>query len=93
MKTFVTAQGVPLIAFEGGNAKMMCRRLSRPSADDGVVVIDVAQGRCARSSHRNGRAVTFGFSRQSVALNHYYFYVPELQGTCPDCRAQRPATR
>jgi hypothetical protein len=39
MKTFATAQGVPLIAFERG-------------------------------------AVTFDFSCQLVALNHYYFYVP-----------------
>jgi hypothetical protein len=46
---------------------------------DGVVVIGVAQEKMrAFKAHRlpaRGRAVSFDFSRQSVAVNHYYFYV------------------
>jgi len=50
----------------------------RPLAD-GVVVIGVAQEkmRAFKAHKRSGRqgGVTFDFSRQSVAVNHDYFYL------------------
>lgn len=67
--------GVPLIALERGNAKMMWT----PTIALPLMTVWSSsawrKGRCARSRHKNGRAVTSDFSRQSVALNHYYFYV------------------
>ena len=47
----------------------------------GVVVIGVAQEKMrAFKAHKlsgRGKAVSFDFSRQSVAVNHYYFYVQD----------------
>jgi hypothetical protein len=48
---------------------------------NGVVVIGVAQEKMrAFKAHKltgRGKAVSFDFSRQSVAVNHYYFYVQD----------------
>jgi hypothetical protein len=55
-------------------------RARRPLTD-GVVVIGVAQEKMrAFKAHKRSGAqggVTFDFSRQSVAANHYYFYVQD----------------
>ena len=52
-----------------------------PGAEnDGVVVIGVAQKMRAFKAHKRvgpQGGVTFDFSRQSVAVNHYYFYVQD----------------
>jgi hypothetical protein len=72
-----------MIAFERGQRKddvvAECRA-QRPMAD-GVVVIGVAQEkmRAFKAHKRSGPqgSVTFDFSRQSVAVNHYYFCVQD----------------
>jgi hypothetical protein len=81
IKTYATTQAVPLITFERGQRKddvVAEYRARRPLAD-GVVVIGVAQEkmRAFKAHKRLGPAggVTFDFSRQPVAVNHYYFYV------------------
>jgi hypothetical protein len=55
-------------------------RARRPR-NEGVVVIGVAQEkmRAFKAHKRSGPqgGVTFDFSRQSVAVNHYYFYVQD----------------
>ena len=58
------------------------RRIARGGRwTDGVVVIGVAQEkmRAFKAHKRSGPqgGVTFDFSRQSVAVNHYYFYVQD----------------
>jgi hypothetical protein len=83
IKTFAATQDVPLIAFERGQRKddvVAAYRLRRP-LDEGVVVIGVAQEkmRAFKAHKRSGPCggVTFDFSRQSVAVNHYYFYLQD----------------
>jgi hypothetical protein len=83
IKTYATTQKVPLITFERGQRKddvVADYRARRPVAD-GVVVIGVAQEkmRAFKAHKRSGPqgGVTFDFSRQSVAVNHYYFYVQD----------------
>ena len=83
IKAYATTQQAPLIAFERGQRKddvVAAHRARRPM-DDGVVVIGVAQEKMrafkAQKRRGQGKAVSFDFSRQSVAVNHYYFYVQD----------------
>ena len=83
IKAFATTQDVPLIAFDRGDRKddvVAHYRRDRP-INDGVVVIGVAQEkmRAFKAQKRSGPqgGVTFDFSRQSVNVNHYYFYVQD----------------
>jgi hypothetical protein len=83
IKTYATTQDIPLITFERGPRKddvVATHRAQRP-LKDGVVVIGVAQERMrAFKAHKlsgRGKPVSFDFSRQSVAVNHYYFYVQD----------------
>jgi len=83
IKTYATTHDVPLIAFERGQRKddVVADYRARRPMDDGVVVIGVAQEkmRAFKAQKRSGPqgGVTFDFSRQSVAVNHYYFYVQD----------------
>jgi hypothetical protein len=81
IKAYATTHDVPLITFERGHRKdevVAAHRARRP-VTDGVVVIGVAQEKMrAFKGHKCATprgGVTFDFSRQSVAVNHYYFYV------------------
>ena len=83
IKRYATTQAIPLITFERGQRKddvVAAHRAQRPM-QDGVVVIGVAQEKMrAFKAHKlagRGKAVSFDFSRQSVAVNHYYFYVQD----------------
>jgi hypothetical protein len=85
MKTCATTQDVPLITFERGQRKddvVADYRARRPLAE-GVVVIGVAHEKMrafkAQKRRGPGKAVSFDFSRQSVAVNHYYFYLQDLE--------------
>jgi hypothetical protein len=78
---FARREGVPVVHFERGQRKddvASQLRAERPTTD-GVVFIGVAQEKMAsfkaqkRSSPHGG--VQFDFSRQPVAVNHYYFYL------------------
>ena len=83
IKTFATTQDVPLIAFERSQRKddVVAEYRARRPMDDGVIVIGVAQEKMrafkAQKRCGPGKAVSFDFSRQSVAVNHYYFYVQD----------------
>lgn len=74
---------VPIVQFERGQRKddVAARYRGRFQAADGVVFIGVAQERQysfkAIKRITPPRAVHFSFSRQSVAVNHYYFYVQD----------------
>jgi hypothetical protein len=83
IKTYAATLDVPLIAFERGQRKddVVAEHRARRPMDDGVIVIGVAQEkmRAFKAQKRAGPqgGVTFDFSRQSVAVNHYYFYVQD----------------
>jgi hypothetical protein len=83
IKTYATTHDIPLLTFERGQRKddvVAVHRAQRPMAD-GIVVIGVAQEKMrAFKAHQlpgRGKAVSFDFSRQPVAVNHYYFYVQD----------------
>ena len=83
IKTYPTTHSVRLITFERGPRKdeVVADYRVRPPLADGVVVIGVAQEkmRAFKAHERSGPqgGVSFDFSRQSVAVNHYYFYVQD----------------
>jgi hypothetical protein len=83
IKTYASMHDVPLITFERGQRKddVVAEHRARRPMDDGVVVIGVAQEKMrafkAQKRCGPGKAVSFDFSRQSVAVNHYYFYVQD----------------
>jgi hypothetical protein len=83
--TYAATHDVPLIEFERGQRKddvVADYRRRRPMTE-GVVVIGKAQEkmRAFKAHKRSGPqgGVTFDFSRQSVAVNHYYFYVQDAE--------------
>lgn len=83
VKAFAVDTTVPLIEFKSGQDKdaIVATHRARFRGDDGVVVIGVAQekARAFKAHKRTGPqgGVTFDFTRQSVAVNHYYFYVQD----------------
>jgi hypothetical protein len=81
LTAFARRHLVPLIQFERGQRKdaVAAHYRARFHADEGVVFIGVAQERQfsfkATKHITPPHAVRFSFSRQSVAVNQYYFYV------------------
>ena len=81
VQQFARDHRVPLVAFEHGDSKdalVNTYRARRP-AREGVVIVGVAQEKMrsfkAHARQHPGSTPTFDFSRQSVAVNHYYFYL------------------
>ncbi len=78
---FAGTQGLEVVPFERGESKdvRVAKDRARFTAPEGVVFIGVAQEkmRSFKGYRRQGQGRTpvFDFSRQSVAVNHYYFYV------------------
>jgi hypothetical protein len=74
---------IPLVSFERGESKdeFVAPYRTRFTAREGVVLIGVAQEKMrsfkAHKRQGRGRTPVFDFSRQSVAVNHYYFYVQD----------------
>jgi len=71
---------IPIVPFVRGQRKddVAASYRARFTADEGVVFIGVAQERAISFKASQARGVTgcyFTFSRQPVAVNHYYFYV------------------
>ena len=83
VETFAADHTVPLIKFESGQDKdaIVATHRTRTAQQDGVIVIGVAQekARAFKAHKRSGPqgGVTFDFTRQSVSVNHYYFYVQD----------------
>jgi len=74
--------GIPLIHFEHGQRKDEIVATYRESfaKAEGVVVIGIAQEKATgfKAKKRNqGQMVGFDYSRQSVYVNQYYFYVQD----------------
>jgi hypothetical protein len=76
---------VPIVQFERGQRKddLAAQYGARFHAAEGVVFIGVAQERQfsfkATKHVVPPHAVHFSFSRQSVAVNHYYFYIQDAE--------------
>src|SRR3989442_2677041 len=83
IKTFAESRRIPIVRFERGQRKddVAARYRSRFKHAEGVVFIGIAQEKAssfkARKSFGPGGGVYFQFSRQPVAVNHYYFYVQD----------------
>src|SRR6266851_4828360 len=81
VQEFAATQRLEVVPFERGESKdeRVAKDRARFTAHEGVVVIGVAQEKMRSfKAHRRqgqGRTPVFDFSRQSVAVNHYYFYV------------------
>jgi hypothetical protein len=81
VEQFAQRHRVPLVAFERGESKdaFLAPYRARFTAREGVVLIGVAQEKMRSfKAHKRpgpGHTPVFDFSRQSVAVNHYYFYV------------------
>ena len=79
IRRFVRTQEIASVRFERGQRKddVVAPYRARFEKSEGVVLVGVAQERMRSfraSKHRDGRAVSFDFSRQPVAVNHFYFY-------------------
>jgi hypothetical protein len=81
VNTFAQRYQIPLISFPPNQRKddVVARYRRRFTAREGVVVIGVAQEKMRSfKAHKRagpGTKITFDFSRQPVAVNHYYFYL------------------
>ena len=79
--TFAATHEIPKVAFESGQDKdaLVAHYRARFTAGEGVVVVGTAQEKMrAFKAHKRRTptgSVTFDFSRQSVAVKHFYFYV------------------
>jgi hypothetical protein len=85
VQDFAQRHRIPLIPFESKQRKddIVAEYRRRFTGKEGVVVIGVAQEKMRSfKAHKRvgpGTRVTFDFSRQSVAVNHYYFYVQDRE--------------
>jgi hypothetical protein len=83
--TFAGTGQIPIVHFERGQRKddVAAEHRARFTGPEGVVFIGVAQERAsafkARKLTGSDQGVLFEFSRQSVAVNHYYFYVQDRE--------------
>lgn len=85
VKGYADRHGVPVVHFERGQRKddIANGYRARYRASEGVVLIGVAQERAmsfkATKHHTKRGSVSFDFFRQSVCVNHYYFYVQDRE--------------
>src|SRR5262245_48076995 len=85
IEKFAAGRHVPLVSFEHVDSKdaFVAPYRARFTAREGVVVIGVAQEKMrsfkAHKRPGHGHTPVFDFSRQSVAVNHYYFYVHDRE--------------
>jgi len=81
----VKREDIPLVRFKRGQRKDDIANEHRAEfkKDEGVVLVGVAQEKMssfkARKSTVPGGGVSFDFTRQPVAVNHFYFYVQDRQ--------------
>jgi hypothetical protein len=82
---FADTGKIPVVHFERGQRKddIAAAHRARFTKAEGVVFIGVAQERASAFKARKltgaERGVLFEFSRQAVAVNHYYFYVQDQE--------------
>ncbi len=82
---FAEAGKIPVVHFERGQRKdeVAAEYRARFTDAEGVVFVGVAQERASAFKARKltgaEPGVRFDFSRQSVAVNHYYFYLQDAE--------------
>jgi hypothetical protein len=89
VETFVRNQNIPVVAFERGERKDdVAQRMRRKDRRRGVVVfVGVAQEtqhafKSGKAQKQGGR-IDFCFSRQTVCVKHYSFYLDDEEfGPC-----------
>ena len=82
VEAFAEAHGIPIIRFERGQRKedVAAAHRARFGAREGVVFIGIAQEKAQSFkavTHRKGCFRSFEYSRQTVCVNHYYFYLQD----------------
>lgn len=82
VKKFAEEHGIALIEFEKGQRKddVVAEYRQAHAGTEGVVVIGVAQEKAnafKAKKRTSGQMVGFDDSRQSVYVNHYYFYLQD----------------
>jgi hypothetical protein len=82
VEIFAEEEGIPLFHFERGVRKDDIAAQYREQRGDkeGILFIGIAQERAyAYKAHKKvqGQMVRFEYSRQSVFVNHYYFYIQD----------------
>lgn len=82
VESFVAAQGLQIVPFERSQRKddIAAEHRARTAGGEGVYLVGVAQERAMAfkaTKHTGPRPgfVGFEFCRQSVCVNHYYFYL------------------
>jgi len=80
VKNFAKEHEIPMIKFERGQRKEDIAAAYRGQfeGEEGVYLIGVAQERATAfkaKKRTHGQAVGFDYARQSVFVNHYYFYL------------------
>ncbi len=84
VEAFARAHDIPVVRFQKGQRKddVVARYRQKFQAREGVVVIGVAQEQVSSFKARKetlGKHVRFQFSRQSVFVKVYYFYVQDAE--------------
>lgn len=84
VKAYAERYGIPIVHFEKGRRKdeVAAWYRSRFKKQEGVVFIGVAQEKAYAFKAKKqceGKWVHFDYSRQSVRVNHYYFYLQDRQ--------------
>jgi hypothetical protein len=83
VKAYAQANGIPIVHFEAGQRKDEIAQQYRQAFTqaEGVVFIGIAQEKAksfkARKKEQKGY-IGFEWSRQPVRVNHYYFYVQDV---------------
>lgn len=83
VQRFIKRQRIPVVPFERGQRKdeVAGEMRRRHSGQEGVVFVGVAQERCRSFKAKKGSTpsggIRFDFTRQSVFVNHLYFYVQD----------------
>ncbi|MCL4517070.1 MAG: hypothetical protein M1379_16025 [Firmicutes bacterium] len=85
VKQFATENSIPIIEFKRGQRKdeIALERRREFTAHEGVVFIGVAQEKSsafkATKKKTEGGFINFHWDRQSVAVNHYYYYLEDRE--------------
>lgn len=82
VERFADDHGIPVIRFERGVRKddVVAEYRAAYQKEEGVVVIGIAQEKAngfKASKRTQGKKVGFDYSRQSLFVNHYYFYIQD----------------
>jgi hypothetical protein len=84
VEAFAKAEDIPVVQFEKGRKKddVAAWYRARFKKEEGVVFIGIAQEKAKAwraRKEKKGKWIHFEYSRQSVCVNHYYFYIQDRQ--------------